>query len=392
MSAIGKCYMAPVALLLLAISASARLDAPRLRSAPKSLAPRGRPIAGGADAATTTAPPADGDAAAVFAPLPSANESAVAHTWTPAETLKRYGTKLDEGLSAAEAAARRGVFGANVLVAAARKTRWAMLCSQFEDRLVQILVVVAIFSGVLGVVDAEDPTAWVDPVVICLILLSNAAVGVWQESSADGALDALKKLQPDRCCCRRRGAWDGEVPASDLAPGDVVYLRVGDKVPADVRLLQLRTSTFATDEAALTGESYTVMKSVDAVDDPDCPLGTRTSMAFAGTVVTGGHAIGVVAATGMATQIGRIQAGVTAAAADQQKTPLSQKLDEFGHQLTLIIGSVCALTFGAAWNPNLQPDFNVSVFEWFDTSSSAGLRELDESDRSVQKSAESTSI
>ena len=179
--------------------------------------------------------------------------------------------------------------------------------------------------------------------------IGNAAVGVWQESSADGALDALKKLQPDRCCCRRRGAWDGEVPASDLAPGDVVYLRVGDKVPADVRLLQLRTSTFATDEAALTGESYTVMKSVDAVDDPDCPLGTRTSMAFAGTVVTGGHAIGVVAATGMATQIGRIQAGVTAAAADQQKTPLSQKLDEFGHQLTLIIGSVCALTFGASF-------------------------------------------
>ena len=349
--------MAPVALLLLAISASARLDAPRLRSAPRSLAPRGRPIAGGADAAATTAPPADGDAAAVFAPLPSANESAVAHTWTPAETLKRYSTKLDEGLSAAEAGARRSVFGANVLVAAARKTRWAMLCSQFEDRLVQILVVVAIFSGVLGVVDAEDPTAWVDPVVICLILLSNAAVGVWQESSADGALDALKKLQPDRCCCRRRGAWDGEVPASDLAPGDVVYLRVGDKVPADVRLLQLRTSTFATDEAALTGESYTVMKSVDAVDDPDCPLGTRTSMAFAGTVVTGGHAIGVVAATGMATQIGRIQAGVTAAAADQQKTPLSQKLDEFGHQLTLIIGSVCALTFGAS-----VPRFDSPIF------------------------------
>lgn len=176
-----------------------------------------------------------GGGAALFGPfsrLPGANESGTAHTWSAAETLKRYNCRLEEGLSREEAEARRREFGPNALVGAARKSKWAMLASQFEDRLVQILVAVAVVSGVLGLADADDPTAWVDPVVICLILLSNAAVGVWQESSADGALDALKKLQPDRCCCRRSGAWDGEVPAGDLVPGDVVYLRVGDKAPA----------------------------------------------------------------------------------------------------------------------------------------------------------------
>ena len=147
---------------------------------------------------------------------------------------------------------------------------------------------------------------------------SNAAVGVWQEASADGALDALKKLQPDRCCARRGGAWDGEVAAADLVPGDVVYLRVGDKVPADCRLLQLRTSAFATDEAALTGESVTSSKKVEVLRDPALALAERQNTAFAGTVVTRGQATGVVAATGMSTQIGRIQAGASPARATRR--------------------------------------------------------------------------
>ena len=206
-------------------------------------------------------------------------------------------------------------------------------------------------------IDAEDPTAWVDPVVICAILLSNAGVGVWQETSADGALEALQKLQPELCCCRREGKWVAELSAGELVPGDLVYLRVGDKVPADVRLLQLRTSSFSTDEAAMTGESMTVQKCVEAVEDAQCAISQRTGVAYAGTVVTTGHAVGVVIATGMSSEIGRIQAGVTAASLEQQKTPLSIKLDEFGKQLTLIIGTVCALTFAAS-----APRFNAPIF------------------------------
>ena len=199
--------------------------------------------------------------------LPTVAEAESAHAWTATDTVTRFAAKPDAGLSEAEVVRRREVAGRNVLVQAAKRTQWQMLLDQFDDRLVQILVGVAVLSAVLGMLDAEDPTAWVDPVVISLILMSNAAVGVWQESSADGALAALEKLQPARCCVRRNSAWDGEVQASELVPGDVVYLRVGDKVPADCRLLQLKTSAFSTDEAALTGESVTTSKDLEVVSD-----------------------------------------------------------------------------------------------------------------------------
>ncbi|KAJ8599118.1 hypothetical protein CTAYLR_006359 [Chrysophaeum taylorii] len=282
----------------------------------------------------------------------------VAHSWTAAEALLKLDASVEEGLSADEARSRRSEWGRNELVETPRKSKWMMLWEQFDDRLVQILVVVAVGSAVLGVLERDDPTAWVDPVVICAILISNAAVGVWQEASADDSLEALKKLQPDVCCCKRGGEWDGELSAGELVPGDVVYLRVGDKVPADVRLLQLKASSFSTDEAALTGESLTVQKSIEPVEGgADVPLSRRGSMAFAGTVVTAGHAVGVVVATGMATEIGRIQAGVAAARAERQKTPLTLKLDEFASQLTAVIATVCAATFLAS-----IPRFDSAVF------------------------------
>ncbi len=298
-----------------------------------------------------------GGSAAPPISLPTVAEAESAHAWTATDTVTRFGARPDAGLSEAEVTRRREVAGRNVLVQAAKRTQWQMLLDQFDDRLVQILVGVAVLSAVLGMLDAEDPTAWVDPVVISLILASNAAVGVWQESSADGALAALEKLQPARCCVRRNSAWDGEVQAADLVPGDVVYLRVGDKIPADCRLLQLKTSAFSTDEAALTGESVTTSKDLEVVRDEKAPLADRSNTVYAGTVVTRGHATGVVVATGMATQIGRVQAGVDAARADREKTPLAKKLDEFGSQLTLVIGGICAATFAAS-----VPRFGSPVF------------------------------
>ncbi|KAJ1448765.1 hypothetical protein M885DRAFT_470840 [Pelagophyceae sp. CCMP2097] len=338
----------------LAACAGARQLAPL---APRARAVR-RAVRGGSAAAPVAG--AAADVAAVHGAglegVASVSEAAGAHAWTAAESIEKLKTDVDAGLSPEAVASRRAAFGANKLVASPRPSKWQMLKSQFDDRLVQILVAVAVASGALGVLDAEDPTAWVDPVVIMLILASNAAVGVWQESSAESALDALEKLQPERCCARRNSEWDGELSAADLVPGDVVYLRVGDKVPADVRLLQLRTSSFSTDEAALTGESMTVQKCVDPCNF-DEPLGNRECMLFASTVVTAGNAVGVVTATGMATEMGRIQAGVTAAKLDIQKTPLALKLDEFAHQLTIVIGTVCAATFAAS-----VPRFSSPIF------------------------------
>ena len=123
--------------------------------------------------------------------LPTVAEAESAHAWTATDTVARFAAKPDAGLSEAEVTRRREVAGRNVLVQAAKRTQWQMLLDQFDDRLVQILVGVAVLSAVLGMLDAEDPTAWVDPVVISLILMSNAAVGVWQESSA-GADSAWK--------------------------------------------------------------------------------------------------------------------------------------------------------------------------------------------------------
>jgi len=317
--------------------------------------------------ATIDQPYIDSEAMRIAVKLPSATETKSSYKWTAADTILKMVAKVDYGLNAAEVAARRSVWGANELVDAPRKSKLAMLLDQFDDRLVQILVVVAAGSAILSVMEKDDPTAWVDPVVICLILVSNAAVGVWQESSADDSLQALKKLQPEQCCCKRDGDWNGDLPARELVPGDVVYLRVGDKVPADVRLIQLKASTFATDEAALTGESMTVTKGVDAVrgsftasgdEEEEVSLAQRSCIAFAGTVVTAGHAVGIVVATGMTSEMGRIQAGVTEAKLDKAKTPLAIKLDAFAHQLTLVIGAVCAGTFAAS-----VPRFSSAIFK-----------------------------
>lgn len=289
--------------------------------------------------------------------LPESSETRLAHSWSLVETVEKMSTDVEQGLSSEQVDKRRETWGRNELVEGPRKSKWSMLLDQFDDRLVQILVAVAVASAGLGMMENDDPTGWVDPVVICLILVLNAAVGVWQEASADDSLDALKKLQPELCCCKRNGEWEGELSAAELVPGDVVYLRVGDKVPADVRLMQFKASSFSTDEAALTGEAATVQKSTCKARDPDTPLSQRFSIAYAGTVVTAGHAVGVVVATGMSTEIGRIQAGVTAAKADRQKTPLGVKLDEFAGQLTFVIGAVCAATFLAS-----IPRFGAPIF------------------------------
>ena len=341
--------MRAAALLLWSAGLAAAL--PRRRALrPLALRPATVALRGGS-VAIAAAP------AAVPKPLPSVAAAEASHAWTKDATIQRFEADLDAGLSQAEVLRRRALSGRNVLVQAAPRTRWSMLADQFDDKLVQILVGVAVLSAVLGMLDADDPTAWVDPLVISLILASNAAVGVWQESSADGALAALEKLQPDKCCARRDGKWDGEVAAGDLVPGDAVYLRVGDKVPADCRLVQLKTAAFSTDEAALTGESLTTAKDLEVVKDEKASLADRTNMIFAGTVVTRGHACGIVTATGMATQIGRVQAGVDTAREDREKTPLAKKLDEFGSQLTLVIGGICALTFAAS-----VPRFGSPVF------------------------------
>ncbi|KAJ1426607.1 hypothetical protein B484DRAFT_450624 [Ochromonadaceae sp. CCMP2298] len=259
------------------------------------------------------------------------------------------------GLSTEEAHTRMSRYGPNSLPAPPMRTLLSLVLEQFQDKLVQILLAVAALSGVLAAFE-NDLHAFAEPFIILSILVLNAFVGIWQSKSAEDSLDALKKLQPENACVLRDGAWNGALPASEIVPGDILYLRVGDRVPADARVIHLKTNTFSTDEGSLTGESMTVSKYTTTVD-VNVPISGKTNMVFSGTMVTSGASYAVVTGTGTATEIGLINAGVQAAKEVHTKTPLGQRLDEFGNQLTVIIGVICV----AVWVASI-PKFSSPVF------------------------------
>lgn len=267
----------------------------------------------------------------------------LAHCLSGAECLASLNVDSDIGLSTQEVKLRLIQYGYNVMKPKPTKPLWKLVIEQFEDRLVQILLSVATFSGIIALYE-HDVHAIAEPVIIMLILLLNAVVGVIQTASASNSLDALKKLQPLYACTLRDGAWVTELPVADLVPGDIIYLRVGNKVPADARIITLKTTTFSTDEGSLTGESTSASKMLDPVDF-ESGVASKTNMLFSGTVVTNGGCLAVVTNTGMMTEIGKINQSVQEAFEHQMKTPLTEKVDEFGNQLTVIIGIICLSVF-----------------------------------------------
>jgi magnesium-transporting ATPase (P-type) len=268
------------------------------------------------------------------------------------------------GLTNEEAKWRLQRFGPNSLEKPPTKSLLALILEQFEDRLVQILLVVAVLSALFSV--AEVTTApsdisgavaqeaiwksFVEPLVIVAILALNAAVGVSQSRSASDSLAALEQLQAALCTVVRhdplsqQASYGIVTAASNLVPGDIIELRTGDKIPADGRLISLTSSVLTVDEGPLTGESVAVFK-LPADEGRALIAGATVTaqrgMLFAGTCVTQGAGRVVVTQTGMDTQFGRIQRGVLVAKAEQPKTPLQLKLDEFGETLTVIIGVIC---------------------------------------------------
>lgn len=266
-----------------------------------------------------------------------------AHWMTTIDCLHSFRVNENVGLSREEAALRQSQFGRNALQPPPKVPLWHLIAEQFQDRLVQILLGVAVLSSLLAAIE-KDIHAFTEPVIIISILAVNAAVGVWQSKSAEDSLEALKKLQPETATVLREGVWQGDFPAVDIVPGDIIYLRVGDKVPADARLLSLKTTTFSTDESTLTGESATVSKGVEPTDAA-AGLSAKTNMVYSGTMISNGGSYAIVTGTGMGTEIGKINAGVLAASVMTMKTPLAQKLDEFSAQLTKIIGVICVIVW-----------------------------------------------
>lgn len=267
------------------------------------------------------------------------------HMMTTSEACGFFGTNPNEGLTDSQVAIARAKFGANALAEKEGKSLWALIGEQFEDLLVRILLAAAIISFALALIDGDGQSGWsafVEPLVILLILIANAIVSIWQENNAEKSLEALKKLQPDVARVLRNRHWT-HIPAEDLVPGDIVEVRVGDRVPADLRVLKIETTTLKMEQSQLTGESAAVCKTEEDLKFAaiDCEIQAKKNILFGTTTVSHGRATGIVVATGMATEIGLIQAAVVDAAEDEETSPLQQKLDEFSEQLSKVIGVIC---------------------------------------------------
>ncbi|XP_012827834.1 PREDICTED: LOW QUALITY PROTEIN: calcium-transporting ATPase 4, endoplasmic reticulum-type-like [Erythranthe guttata] len=265
------------------------------------------------------------------------------------ECEEKYEVRREYGLSADEVEKRRQIYGLNELEKHEGPSILRLVLDQFNDTLVRILLVAAVVSFVLAWYDGNEGgemeiTAFVEPLVIFLILIVNAIVGVWQESNAEKALDALKEIQSEHASVIRDGKKISNLPAKELVPGDIVELRVGDKIPADMRVLSLISSTLRVEQGSLTGESEAVSKTTKAVAE-DVDIQGKKCVVFAGTTVVNGNCICLVTQIGMNTEIGKVHAQIQEAAESEDDTPLKKKLNEFGEALTAIIGVICFLVW-----------------------------------------------
>ncbi|KAF1675847.1 AT2A3 ATPase, partial [Pygoscelis papua] len=231
------------------------------------------------------------------------------------------------------------------------KSLWELVLEQFEDLLVRILLMAAFLSFILAWFEEgeETTTAFVEPIVIIMILIANAVVGVWQERNAESAIEALKEYEPEMGkVIRADRSGVQRIRARDIVPGDIVEVAVGDKVPADIRIIEIRSTTLRVDQSILTGESVSVIKHADPIPDPRAVNQDKKNMLFSGTNIAAGKAVGVVVATGVYTEIGKIRNQMVET--EPEKTPLQQKLDEFSQQLSKVIFLVCI----AVWVINVS--------------------------------------
>merc|ERR1711970_803748 len=271
------------------------------------------------------------------------------HMYPCEDIYKHFGVEVEHGLSAGQVAANQEKYGPNELPAEEGKSIWELILEQFDDLLVKILLLAAIISFVFAFFEEEESvTAFVEPFVILLILIANAIVGVWQERNAEDAIEALKEYEPEMGkIIRGDKAGVQKIKAREIAPGDVVEVSVGDKIPADIRICSIMSTTLRIDQSILTGESVSVIKHTDAVPDPRAVNQDKKNMLFSGTNIAAGKAVGIAVGTGVSTEIGKIRDQM--AATEQEKTPLQAKLDEFGEQLSKVITLICI----AVWAINI---------------------------------------
>jgi Ca2+-transporting ATPase len=276
-----------------------------------------------------------------------------AHAKPIGEVAAALQAQLEHGLSAAQARERLQQYGPNELTEKPRPGFLALLWDQFNNYLVIILIIAALIALALG--------EWVDSIAIMCIVVLNAIVGVIQESKAEQALAALKKMSAPNAQALRDGR-QVTVPGRELVPGDVVLLEAGNYVPADLRLVT--SVNLKVEEASLTGESVPVEKNAAAVLDAEIPLGDRKNSAFMSTMVTYGRGKGLVTGTGMNTQIGMIAEMIQSY--EDEDTPLQQKLQQLGKVLGTACIAICGvvLIYGLFRDTRLTDVFTLGLMEY----------------------------
>ena len=270
------------------------------------------------------------------------------------EVEKNLDTDLKRGLSEKDAELRRERYGYNEFKKTKHKSLFAKFIDQFKSFMIIVLLVAAVISGVVGYLEGEGFT---DAIIILVIVILNACIGVFQEAKAEKSLDALEKLSSPHCKVMR----DGEVKVIDsreLVPGDIVVLETGDAVPADIRLSL--SVNLKIQEAALTGESVPTEKNTAPIEG-DVPLGDRLDMAYSSTSVTYGRGMGIVTATGMESEVGKIASMIQSV--PDTKTPMQQKLDKLGKVLAIAALVICGVIFviGVLYGRGLMDMFMTAV-------------------------------
>ncbi len=253
------------------------------------------------------------------------------HTISADEVVKQLATSREKGLDAAEASTRLQKYGPNRLPEGKKRGPFMRFLAQFNNILVYVLLGAGFVKLMLNL--------WVDAGIILAVVILNALLGFIQEGKAEKALDSIRNMLSAEARTMR-GGETRMIPADELVPGDVVILESGDKIPADLRLIDAKN--LRTEEAALTGESVPSDKTTDVVS-ANATVGDRENMAFSGTMVVSGRAVGVTVATGSETELGRINQLL--ASVSPLETPLLRQIKTFGYTITAVIGVISVLIF-----------------------------------------------
>ena len=276
------------------------------------------------------------------------------HSLSAESTLKQLKSDSEKGLSNAQVLAGKKAFADNVLVQKGKKNVVIKFLEQFKDLMVIILIAAAAVSAIASYISGDNDI--VDPIIILAIVIVNAIMGVVQESKAEKAIDALKKLSAPTSTVIRNGKTS-KIPSSELIPGDIILLNAGDMVPADARLIH--TYSLTVEEAGLTGESTPVEKYPHIVFNQNTIPSEQKNMVFSSSVVLSGSCKAVVVETGMNTQVGKIAQMLNDQSTPQ--TPLQNRLSKTGKALGIGAILICVILFGLGALQSIPPLENLMI-------------------------------